>query len=163
MLRALLLQIFYWIRSEWLLMEQLYYSLLFRWFVVMNLDERVCDATAFTKNRDRPLNQETARSFFQQVVERARGYMSDEHFTVDGTVIEAGASQKSFQLKQGGGPQRDGGNFHGQQRRNERHASKSAGDARLYGSLAAARWAGVSGNVLMENRHGGRRHGAGRR
>ena len=131
LLRALLLQIFYSIRSERLLMEQLDYNLLFRWFVGMNMDERVWDATVFTKNRDRLLNQETARGFFQRVAERAKGYMSDEHFTVDGTLIEAWASQKSFQPKQGG-PEGDGGNFHGQQRRNDTHASKTDPDSRLY-------------------------------
>src|SRR5499427_9622440 len=83
LLRALLLQIFYSIRSERLLMEQLNYNLLFRWFVGMNMDERVWDATVFTKNRERLLNQEIARGFFQRVVERAKDYMSDEHFTVD--------------------------------------------------------------------------------
>ena len=97
LLRALLLHIFYSIRSQRLLMEQLDYNLLFRWFVGMNMDERVWDATVFTKNRDRV--QETARGFFRRVVERAKGYMSDEHFTVDGTLIEAWASQKSLQPK----------------------------------------------------------------
>src|SRR5579863_10181316 len=130
LLRALLLQVLYTVRSERLLMEQLDYNLLFRWFVGMNMDEGVWDATVFTKNRDRLLNQETARGFFRRVVDRAKGYMSDEHFTVDGTLIEAWASQKSFQPKQGGGPQGDGGNFHGQQRRNDTHASKTDPDSR---------------------------------
>jgi len=153
LLRALLLQIFYSIRSERLLMEQLDYNLLFRWFVGMNMDDRVWDATVFTKNRDRLLNQETARSFFERVVGRARDYMSDEHFTVDGTLIEAWASQKSFQPKRGGPG--NGANFHGQQRRNDTHASKSDPDARLYrksqGSEARLAYLG---HVLMENRHG---------
>src|SRR5215470_19102602 len=116
LLRALLLQIFYSIRSERLLMEQLDHNLLFRWFVGMNMDERVWDATVFTKNRERLLNQEIARGFFQRVVERAKDYMSDEHFTVDGTLIEAWASQKSFQPKKDAGG--EDGNFHGQKRRN---------------------------------------------
>jgi transposase len=102
LLRAQLLQIFYSIRSERLLMEQLDYNLLFRWFVGMEMDEPVWNPTVFTKNRDRLLNQEIARSFFRRVVERAQGLMSDEHFTVDGTLIEAWASQKSFQRKDGG-------------------------------------------------------------
>src|SRR5712692_9433560 len=102
LLRALLVQALYSVRSERLLMEQLDYNLLFRWFVGMSMDERVWDATVFTKNQDRLLNQETARGLFQRVVGRARDYMSDEHFTVDGTLIEAWASQKSFQPKQGG-------------------------------------------------------------
>jgi transposase len=101
LLRAQLLQIFYSIRSERLLMEQLEYNLLFRWFVGLSIDEPIWDATVFTKNRDRLLNSDVARSFFQRVVERAQGLMSDEHFTVDGTLIEAWASQKSFQRKDG--------------------------------------------------------------
>ena len=102
LLRAQLLQVFYSIRSERLLMEQLDYNLLFRWFVGLDMDEPVWAPTVFTKNRDRLLNQEVARSFFRRVVERAAGLMSDEHFTVDGTLIEAWASQKSFQRKDGG-------------------------------------------------------------
>src|SRR5216684_1926817 len=102
LLRALLLQIFYSIRSERLLMEQLDYNILFRWFVGLAMDEPIWDPTVFTKNRDRLLNQQIARSFFRRVVERAQGLMSDEHFTVDGTLIEAWASQKSFQRKDGG-------------------------------------------------------------
>jgi transposase len=100
LLRAQLLQIFYSIRSE-LLIEQLDYNLLFRWFVGLTVDDPVWDATTFTKNRDRLLNQEIARSFFHRVLERVQGLMSDEHFTVDGTLIEAWASQKSFQRKDG--------------------------------------------------------------
>src|SRR6188768_49476 len=102
LLRAQLLQIFYSIRSERLLMEQLDYNLLFRWFVGMEMDEPVWTPTVFTKNRDRLLNQDIARSFFRRGVDRATGLMSDEHFTVDGTLIEAWASQKSFQRKDGG-------------------------------------------------------------
>src|SRR6476646_3116367 len=99
LLRAQLLQIFYSIHSERLLMEQLDYNLLFRWFVGLPMDEPVWAPTVFMKNRDRLLNQEIARSFFRRVVERAKDLMSDEHFTVDGTLIEAWASQKSFQRK----------------------------------------------------------------
>ena len=95
LLRAQLLQLFYSIRSERLLMEQLDYNILFRWFVGLDMDEPVWTATVFTKNRDRLLNQEVARTFFRCVVDRAERYMSDEHFTVDGTLIEAWASQKS--------------------------------------------------------------------
>lgn len=102
LLRAQLLQIFYSIRSKRLLMERLDYSLLFRWFVGMETDEPIWSAIVFTKNRDRLLNQETARSFVRRVVERATDLMSDEHFTVDGTLIEAWASQKSLQRKDGG-------------------------------------------------------------
>jgi transposase len=102
LLRAQLLQIFYSIRSERLLMEQLDCNLLFRWFVGMGIDEPIWAPTVFTKNRDQLLNQEIARSFFRRVVERAATLMSDEHFTVDGTLIEAWASHKGFQRKNGG-------------------------------------------------------------
>src|SRR5215210_1478201 len=118
LLRAQLLQIFYSIRSERLLMEQLDYNLLFRWFVGMDMDEPIWDATVFTKNRDRLLNQDIARSFLRRVVDRATTLMSDEHFTVDGTLIEAWASQKSFQ-REDGNPDGDGSDFRAQQRKND--------------------------------------------
>ena len=154
LLRAQLLQIFYSIRSERLLMEQLDYNILFRWFVGMDMDEPVWTPTVFTKNRDRLLNQETARTFFRHVVERAQGLMSDEHFTVDGTLIEAWASQKSFQRKDGD-TDGDGRNFHGQSRKNDTHASTTDPGARLYrkSSTAEARLSYL-GHLLMENRHG---------
>src|SRR6202521_1346040 len=137
LLRALLLQILYTIRSERLLMEQLDYNLLFRWFVGLNMDDGVWDATVFSKNRDRRLESEVARLFFQAVVEQARlmGLMSDEHFSVDGTLIEAWASQKSFQRKDnkdsGNGNGNEGVDFHGEQRTNDTHESKTDPDARL--------------------------------
>src|SRR3954452_11630902 len=118
LLRAQLLQVFYSIRSERLLMEQLDYNILFRWFVGMDMDEPVWAPTVFTKNRDRLLNQDIARRFFHRVVDRARGLMSDEHFTVDGTLIEAWSSQKSCQRKDGGSDD-DGRNFHGDSRKND--------------------------------------------
>src|SRR5271156_6277395 len=101
LLRAQLLQMLYSVRSERLLMEEIDYSMLFRWFVGLNLDEEVWDATTFTKNRDRLLEAEVAEEFLAQVVERARsqGLTSDEHFTVDGTLLEAWAGAKSFQRK----------------------------------------------------------------
>ena len=101
LLRALLLQILYTIRSERLLMEQLDYNLLFRWFVGLNMDDAVWDATVFSKNRDRLLEGDVAEAFFDQVLAEAQGrdLLSDEHFTVDGTLVEAWASQKSFQKK----------------------------------------------------------------
>ena len=101
--RSLLLQIFYSVRSERMLIEQLQYNLLFRWFVGMEMDEAVWNHAVYSKNRERLLNEEIAESFFQRVLERARPYMSDEHFTVDGTLIEAWASQKSFRRKDGAG------------------------------------------------------------
>ena len=155
LLRAQLLQIFYSIRSERLLMEQLDYNLLFRWFVGLELDEPIWTPTVFTKNRDRLLNQEIARSFFRRVVDRATGLMSDEHFTVDGTLIEAWASQKSFQRKDGPPPASGGRNFHGEQRRNETHASTSDPDAKLYRRtrFSEARLAYL-GHLVVENRSG---------
>src|ERR671912_267613 len=154
LLRAQLLQVFYTIRSERLLMEQLDYNLLFRWFVGMDMDEPIWAPTVFSKNRDRLLNHEIARSFFRRVVERAAGLMSDEHFTVDGTLIEAWASQKSFQRKDGG-TDGDGRDFRGQDRKNDTHASTTDPDARLYrkSNNAEARLAYL-GHLLIENRHG---------
>ena len=154
LLRAQLLQIFYSIRSERLLMEQLDYNLLFRWFVGLEMDEPIWTPTVFTKNRDRLLNQEVARSFFGRVVDRAQKLMSDEHFTVDGTLIEAWASQKSFQRKDGG-TDGDGRDFRGEERKNDTHASKTDPDARLYrrSKQAESRLAYL-GHLTIENRHG---------
>lgn len=154
LLRAQLLQIFYSIRSERLLMEQLDYNILFRWFVGLAMDEPIWDPTVFTKNRDRLLNQDLARDFLHRVVKRADRYMSDEHFTVDGTLIEAWASQKSFQ-RTDGGPEGDGRNFHGESRTNDTHASKTDPDAKLYrkGQGHEARLAYL-GHLVIENRHG---------
>jgi transposase len=154
LLRAQLLQVFYSIRSERLLMEQLDYNILFRWFVGLTMDEPVWDATVFTKNRDRLLNQDLARGFLRRVVDRAAPYMSDEHFTVDGTLIEAWASQKSFQRKDGG-PDDEGRNFHGEARTNATHGSKTDPDAKLYrrGHGHEARLAYL-GHLVVENRHG---------
>jgi transposase len=140
LLRALLLQILYTIRSERMLMEQLDYNLLFRWFVGLNMDDGVWDATVYSKNRDRMLKADIAGLFFQAVVEEARvaGLLSDEHFSVDGTLIEAWASQKSFQRKDSdqSGQDGDGGissvDFHGEKRTNDTHESTTDPDARLY-------------------------------
>src|ERR1700758_3725619 len=113
LLRALVVQMLYSIRSERLLVEEIDYNILFRWFVGLNLDEEVWDATTFTKNRDRLLEAEVAKLFLRQVVEQARhkGLTSNEHFTVDGTLLEAWASVKSFQPKNGPGqPPEDPGN-----------------------------------------------------
>lgn len=153
LLRAVLLQIFYSVRSERMLMEQMNYNLLFRWFVGLELDEPVWNHAVFSKNRDRILNQEVARQFFSRVLEQAKPHISDEHFTVDGTLVEAWASQKSFQRKDGGDDQP--GEFRGQQRRNDTHESKTDPDAKLYrkGSGQEAKL-GYLGHVLMENRHG---------
>ena len=139
LLRARLLQVLYTVRSERMLMEQLEYNMLFRWFVGLNLDEPVWDVTVFTKNRKRLLEADVAKQFFQLVVEQAQSMdlMSDEHFTVDGTLFEACASLKSFQKKGGGEqtPPDDPGNatvdFHGEKRSNQTHESTTDPDALL--------------------------------
>jgi transposase len=162
LLRALLLQVLYTIRSERMLMEQLEYNLLFRWFVGLNMDEAVWVPTVFTKNRDRLLEGDIAEKFFAGVLQQARGadLLSDEHFSVDGTLIEAWASHKSFQRKdQPMPPPDDPGNptvnFHGETRSNDTHESTTDPDARL------ARKSGghesklaYCGNVMIENRNG---------
>jgi len=153
LLRAVLLQIFYTVRSERLLMEQMNYNLLFRWFVGLEMDEPVWNHAVFSKNRERVLNQEVAREFFRRVLAQTKAQLSDEHFTVDGTLVEAWASQKSFQKKNGGDDQP--GQFRGEKRSNDTHASKTDPDARLYrkGNGQEAKL-GYLGHLLMENRHG---------
>lgn len=163
LLRALLLQVLYSVRSERLLMEQLEYNLLFRWFVGLGMDDRVWDVTVFTKNRDRLLAGDVAQAFFERVVALARGQhlLSDEHFSVDGTLIQAWAAQKSFQRKDSGpaGPPDDPGNptvsFRGEKRSNATHASTTDPDARLFkkGKGQEAKLC-YMGHVLIENRHG---------
>src|SRR5207248_7484811 len=156
LLRALLLQVFYSVRSERLLMEQLNYNLLFRWFVGLEIDDEVWNHAVFSKNRDRLLNQDLAQKFFARVKEQALGLMSDEHFTVDGTLIEAWAGQKSFRRKDddeaGSG---GGGDFHGEPRSNQTHASSTDPEARLY-KKSAGQEAKLSylGHTLVENRNG---------
>ena len=154
--RALLLQVFHSVRSERLLMEQLDYNLLFRWFVGLEIDEPVWNHAVFSKNRDRLLNQEVAQQFFARVRAKAQGLMSDEHFTVDGTLIEAWASHKSFQRKDGKDkPEGGGANFHGEKRSNETHESKTDPEARLYKkSYGQEAKLSYLGHVLVENRHG---------
>jgi len=163
LLRAQLLQMLYSVRSERLLMEEMDYNILFRWFVGLNLDDAVWDATVFTKNRDRLLEAEVAKEFLARVVGQARekGWTSDEHFSVDGTLLEAWASAKSFQPKdkKSSPPPDDPGNptvdFHGETRSNQTHESKTDPDA-----LLARKGAGkeaklsYSGNLLVENRNG---------
>jgi len=162
LLRALLLQAFYSIRSERQLMEQLDYNLLFRWFVGLSMDAPIWDVSVFTKNRERLLDGEVAAKFLGAVVSQARvrKLLSDEHFSVDGTLIEAWASMKSFRPKDGSGePPGAGRNgerrFHGEKRSNETHASTTDPEAKLYrkGDGQAAKLA-FMGHVLMENRNG---------
>ena len=163
LLRALLLQVLYTVRSERMLMEQLGYNLLFRWFVGLNMDEPVWVPTVFSKNRERLLEGDIAEKFFAQVLEQARkaDLLSDEHFSVDGTLVEAWASQKSFQRKDGSdqAPKDDPGNptvnFHGEKRSNETHESTTDPDARLARKSGGheAKLA-YCGNVIIENRNG---------
>jgi transposase len=162
LLRAQLLQMLYSIRSERLLMEEIDYSMLFRWFIGLNLDDEVWDATVFTKNRDRLLEADVAKEFLAQVVEKARaqGWASDEHFTVDGTLLEAWAGAKSFQPKDKKQPPPDDPgnptvNFRGERRSNETHESKTDPE-----SLLARKGEGkesklsYAGTLLVENRNG---------
>src|SRR5580700_642172 len=164
LLRAQLLQMLYSIRSERLLMEEIDYSVLFRWFIGLNLDEEVWDATTFTKNRDRLLEAAVAKQFLAQVVEQARAQSltSDEHFTVDGTLLEAWAGAKSFQRKDGKRPppgDDDAGNptvnFHGEKRSNRTHAATTDPEAQMArkGEGKEAKLS-YSGNLLVENRNG---------
>jgi transposase len=162
LLRAQLLQMLYSIRSERLLMEEIDYNMLFRWFIGLNLDDEVWDATVFTKNRDRLLEADVAKEFLAQVVEqaRAKGFTSDEHFTVDGTLLEAWAGAKSFQPKDKKQPPPDDPgnptvNFRGETRSNETHASRTDPEA-LLAKKGAGKESKLSytGNLLVENRNG---------
>ena len=167
LLRALLLQVLYTIRSERQLMEQLDYNILYRWFVGLDMDEAVWDVTVFTKNRERLLKSEVADGFFEQVLQqaRARQLLSADHFTVDGTLIEAWAGHKSFQRKDGKGkPPNEGSNagssnpsvnFHGEERRNDTHRSTTDPEARLFKkSRGSESKLSFMAHVLMENRNG---------
>jgi transposase len=166
LLRALLLQAFYTVRSERQLMEQLDYNLLFRWFVGLSADDPVWDATVFCKNRDRLLDGNIAAKFLAGVLNlpQVRKLLSSEHFSVDGTLIEAWASMKSFVPKDGSGgppaPTAGGGrnaerDFHGEKRRNDTHSSTTDPDARLFrkGAGKEAKLCHM-GHLMMENRNG---------
>jgi transposase len=162
LIRALLLQVLYTIRSERLLVEQLEYNLLFRWFVGLSADEPIWDHSTFSKNRDRLLEADIARELFRVIVEQARvsGLLSDEHFSVDGTMIQAWASHKSFRPKDGsGGPSGGGRNqardFRGEQRTNDTHESTSDPEAKLYKkSPGTPSKLSYLGHAVSENRHG---------
>lgn len=169
LLRASLLQAFYSVRSERLLVEQIDYNLLFRWFVGLGIDDAVWDHSTFSKNRDRLLEADAAAKFLEAVLRHARvkRFLSDDHFSVDGTLIEAWASMKSFRAKAGSGepPPAGGGgpyksrngeaDFHGEKRANDTHASTTDPDARLYrkGKGQPAKLS-FMGHALIENRHG---------
>lgn len=155
LLRALLLQVLYSVRSERQLVEQLEYNLLFRWFVGLSMDDKIWDATSFSKNRDRFLEGEIATSFFDAILEQAsaKGLLSKEHFTVDGTLLEAWASHQSFRPKDdSNGP--PSGDFRGKPRRNDTHESTTDPDSRL-ARKGPGKEAKLSyqGNVLTENRN----------
>jgi transposase len=177
LLRALLLQILFSVRSERQLMEQLEYNLLYRWFVGLGMDDPVWVPTTFTKNRDRWLEGDVARAFFDAVLAQAaeQHLLSEEHFSVDGTLIEAWASHKSFRPREKGRPnsrkkrrdrhRRGGGggggssrnataDFHGERRLNDTHASTTDPEARLMRHKGKEARLGYQGHVLMENRHG---------
>ncbi len=152
-LRSLLLQAFYSVRSERQLVEQLDYNLLFRWFVGLSMDDGVWNHAVFSKNRERLLSSEVAQQFFAEVNRQAKRFMSDEHFTVDGTLIQAWASQKSFRKKDGSDD--DGSNFHGQKRSNETHESTTDPDSRLYRkSYGRESHLAYLGHALVENKNG---------
>ena len=164
LLRALLLQVLYTIRSERMLMEQLDYNMLFRWFVGLNMDDPIWDPTVFTKNRQRLLEGNIAQAFFKEVLALAgeKGLTSDEHFTVDGTLIEAWAGNKSYRRRHPGsskGPDEPGAgsgeDFHGEKRTNATHQSTTDPQAKLYrkGPGKEAKLCYL-GHVLMENRNG---------
>ncbi|MDQ3038657.1 MAG: IS5 family transposase [Pseudomonadota bacterium] len=163
LLRAQLLQLFYSLRSERMLMEQLRYNLLFRWFVGIAIDEAVWDHSVFSKNRDRLNDESVAAQFLQRVVRIAtqQGLMSDEHFSVDGTLLQAWASHKSFRPKDGppgngkvNGPRNAAPDFKGQKRRNDTHASTSDPDSRLFCKGNTGAQLSDQGHVLMEHRSG---------
>lgn len=162
LLRALLIQVLYSVRSERMLMEQLDYNMLFRWFVGLSLDDEIWDVTVFTKNRDRLLEAEVAKRFLAAVVEQAQGrrLLSNEHYSVDGTLIKAWAGQKSFKKKDGPKtpPPDDPGNptvnFRGEQRRNETHQSTTDPEARLYHKGGQETLLSFLGHLIIENRNG---------
>ena len=155
LLRALLLQVLYGRRSERLLMEEMNYNLPFRWFVGLEMDDEVWDVTLFTKNRERLIAGEVAQKFFQAVVQQARGagLLSDEHFTVDGTLIEAWASRRSFEKKPD--PPQRGTGARGRKLLRDTHESKTDPEARLFRrSQAAESRPSYLGHVITENRNG---------
>jgi transposase len=153
LLRALLLQILYARRSERMLMEEMDYNLLFRWFVGLEMDDRVWDVTVFTKNRERLMAGEISQKFLQAVLKQGRELLSDEHFTVDGTLIEAWASRRSFEKKPD--PPARGTGARGRKLLRDTHASKTDSEARLFRrSQAAESRPSYLGHVLTENRSG---------
>ena len=156
LLRAMLLQVFYSIRSERQLMEQVQYNLLFRWFVGLAMEDAAWVPTVFTKNRARLLAHDAVIELFNHVIEAAdkHGWLSGEHFSVDGTLIQAWAGHKSFVRKDGSDEPGSGGSFKGQTRGNETHESTTDADARLYRKGKTASELRFMGHTLSDNRHG---------
>ncbi len=157
LMRAMLLQVLYSVRSERQLAEQLAYNLLFRWFVGLSIEDTVWNHSVFSKNRDRLIEHDAVTELFNATVERARkkGLLSGEHFSVDGTLIQAWASQKSVRRKDGSGDDRPPEDWRGEKRSNETHESTSDPDAKLYRkSHAAPALPSYLGHVLTDNQHG---------
>lgn len=166
LLKALIIQVLYSVRSERLLMEELNYNLLYRWFIGLEMDDPVWTPTTFTKNRERLLEQEISKRFFDEVLSQAKAsrLLSSEHFTVDGTFIEAWASQKSFQKKDqdedsdappsSGGGRNPSVSFHGEKRSNKTHESKTDPDARMMKKGSTGAKLVHHGHVMTENRNG---------
>lgn len=154
LLRAMLLQIFYSVRSERQLMEQTQYNLLFRWFIGLSMDDAVWVPSVFSKNRERLIEHDAVIELFNQVLEMAseQDLLSGEHFSVDGTLIQAWAGHKSLRTKDGSDAG-DGGNFNGQSRSNETHASTTDSDARLYRKGNTASELRYMGHTLSDKRH----------
>jgi transposase len=162
LLKALLLQVLFSIRSELQVIENIRFNLLYRWFVGLNPDDHVWDETVFSKNRERLLSGSIARKFFEEVLDiaKTRNLLSKDHFSVDGTLIEAWASQKSFQSKDddsdhSGGARNGERDFHGEKRTNDTHASKTDPESKLYRkSQGKEAKLAFMGHVMMENRNG---------
>jgi transposase len=155
LLRAMLLQVLYSIRSERQLMEQVQYNLLFRWFIGLSMDDAVWVPTVFSKNRERLIKHDAVVAFFNEVLAQAdkKRWLSKEHFSVDGTLIQAWAGHKSF-VRKDGEDDNDGGDFRGQSRGNDTHASSTDADSRLYRKGKTASELRYMGHTLMDNRHG---------
>ena len=156
LLRAMLLQVFYSVRSERMLMEQTQYNLLFRWFIGLSMDDAVWVPTVFTKNRERLIEHDAVIELFNLVLQQAedKGLLSGEHFSVDGTLIQAWAGHKSFVRKDGGDDSSDGAHFKDQSRSNDTHVSNTDADARLYCKGDNASRLRYMGHTLTDNRHG---------
>ena len=156
LMRAMLLQILFSVRSERQLMEQTQYNMLFRWFIGLSMDDAVWVPTVFTKNRERLIEHDAVVAFFNEIIEVAnkKRWLSGEHFSVDGTLIQAWASHKSFVRKDGSDDDAGGGDFRGKTRSNETHESKTDSDARLFRKGKTASELRYMGHTLADNRHG---------